>query len=487
MNIQHAPRLFWRLAICAIATLIFLIRLHGATDLESYGQPASIAHLLDLMTQSHFFVQRDLDNAVMSVPPLHTWLMAPFAAVFGLNRVALTLPSYAAVLTTGLLVFEIGRRHLGELAAGLAAMVFLLSPATAKHVALVGSDPVFACAVTAAALACSSAPSNGKDEQRRWLLFALMSALATLTFGVLGLLLPAGGLLSRIWNVGFDSQRRTISRPCFAACALFVGIVLAWLIPAAFSQGVADAARMLALDVVRLDIAELLKPATYHLLRYLPFSLFLFPALWRVARHPAAEDGERRFERFLVTWLVFGFLAVSLSEQKGVDPVFPLWPAGALFAGREMARLAERMGRTKFAGVAVVIGCFLIGATYNAVHSVGSANLAASALGRELQLAGDAERAARALKASSINPATLNHLDTPKTLQLYLGTFRPLIARGQLEEILDATSEPVDLATGNTSLEALDLLERFPATKLTFRWPEDQSQPAVVQVYRIAR
>jgi hypothetical protein len=28
---------------------------------------------------------------------------------------------------------------------------------------------------------------------------------------------------------------------------------------------------------------------------------------------------------------------------------------------------------------------------------------------------------------------------------------------------------------------------RYPATKQIFRWPDDPSQPPVVQVYRIAR
>lgn len=487
MTIRHSPRLLWLLTVCAVATLIFLIRLHGATDLESYGQPTRIGHLLDLMTQGHFFVQHDLNNVAMSVPPLHTWVMAPFVAVFGFNRVALVLPSFLAVLAISVLLFETGRRRLGELPAGLAAIAFLLSPATAKHFALVSPDPLLACTVAIAILLCSRAWPDSGDGQERWLLFSLMSALATLTMGALGLLLSAGGLLSCVWNGGLSSQRRTANRTYFAALALFVGVVLAWLIPAGLDQGFETVTRMLTLEASRRQMAELLKPAAYLLQRYLPFSLFLFPALWRVIRHPAIEEGERRFERFLATWLVLGLLAVSLSKQEGSDPVFALWPAGALLAGREMARLAERMGKTKFAGVAVVIGCLLIGATYNAVHPANSANLATSALGRELQLASNAERAANALRTSGINPDALNHLDSPKTLQLYLGTFRPLIAKTELEGILAAGSEPVNLATGDTSIEQLGLLERFPETKLTFRWPEDRSQPPVVQIYRIAR
>jgi len=487
MNIRPSPHLLWRLTLCAIATLIFLIRLHGTTDLESYGQPARIGYLLELKTQGHFFVQHDLNNVAMSVPPLHTWVMAPFAATFGFNRAALVLPSFLAVLAISVLVFEIGRRRLGELPAGLAAIAFLLSPATAKHIALVSPDPVFACIVATAILVCSTAWPESGGERKRWLLFSLTSALATLTMGALGLLLSAGGLLSCFWNGRLGSQRGTANGPYFSALALFVGVVLAWLIPAGLEHGFAAVVRMLTREASRWQMAEMLKPAAYLLQRYLPFSLFLFPALWRIIRHPAIEEGERRYERFLVTWLVFGLLAVSLSEHDGSDLVFALWPAGALLAGREMARLAERMGKTKFAGVAVVIGCLLIGATYNAVHPADSANLTTSALGRELQLASNAKLAANALKTSGINLGTAVHLDTPRTLQLHLGTFRPLIAKTELEVILASSSEPVNLATGNTSIEQLGLLERFPKTKLIFRWPADTSQLPVVQIYRIAR
>ena len=83
MKQTSIARLLWPLVICAVATLIFLIRLHGGTDLESYGQPATIGRLLDLTTQGHYFVQRDLNGDMMVAPPLHTWLIAASTALFG--------------------------------------------------------------------------------------------------------------------------------------------------------------------------------------------------------------------------------------------------------------------------------------------------------------------------------------------------------------------------------------------------------------------
>lgn len=481
MNARSIARLLWPLVICAVATLIFLIRLHGGTDLESYDQPATIGRLLDLTKQSHYFVQHDLNGAVMTAPPFHTWLIASSSALFGVHRAALALPSFLSVLAISLLLFATGRQRFGEAAGGLAAMAFLLSPATAKQIALVSADPVFALAVTAAALAANAAV-GAANGNRHWLRFWFAAALATLTAGALGLLLAAGGLLGCIRDGG-----RERSRHASTGLALYLGIVVLWLLPAGLEAGFGLVAGMLLPSTATLHAGELLKPLNALLVRYLPFTLFAGIALWRVMRQPDAGTEARNFERLLAFWLICGLLAASFGAASGIDPVFALWPAGALLAGREMARLAERMGQTKFAGVAVIIGCLLVGATYNAVHSVGPARLGTSPLARELQLAADAESAASALKASGIDLHTLTHLNTPRTLQLYLGTFRPLVDHARIAELLAATSAPFDLATDGTEFEELGGLERFPNTQRIFRWPVDESLAPVVQVYRIAR
>lgn len=481
MNARGVARLLWPLVICAVATLIFLIRLHGGTDLESYGQPATIGRLLDLTTQSHYFVQHDLNGALMAAPPFHTWLIAASTALFGVHRTALALPSFLSVLTIGLLLFAAARRRFGEAAGGLAAMAFLLSPATAKQIALVGADPVFALAVTMAALA-ANATVGAANGNRYGLRFWFASALATLTAGALGLLLATGGLLGCIRNGGRDRRRRAST-----GLALYLCVVVLWLLPAGLEAGFGPAAGMLLPSTANWHAGELLKPLTALLVRYLPFNLFAGLALWRIMRQPDAGTEERNFEHFLAFWLIGGLLAVSFGAASGIDPAFALWPAGALLAGREMARLAARMGQTKFAGVAVIIGCILVGATYNAVHSVGPAKLGTSILARELRLAADAENAANALKVSGIDPHALTHLNTPRTLQLHLGTFRPLVDHARVAELLATTSAPLDLATDGTGFEELGGLERFPNTQRIFRWPADESLAPVVQVYRIAR
>ena len=72
---------FWATLICVLCSLVFMIRISGPTDLESYAQVLNIGYILDLMTRGHWLVQYDLESAIMSKPPLHTWIAAAAASI----------------------------------------------------------------------------------------------------------------------------------------------------------------------------------------------------------------------------------------------------------------------------------------------------------------------------------------------------------------------------------------------------------------------
>lgn len=491
---------FWLVLICILSTALFLIRITGPTDLESYAQELSVGYLLDLMTQGHWLAQHDLENTMMTRPPLHTWLMALFASLFGLNRLSLALPSFLSVLALGLIVFEAGRRRFGEMAGGLAAIAIVLAPIMAKQVALVGSEPVFTLTVTIAALAAFSAWEHGKDGRKVWLLFWLMAALVTLINGLPGVALATGGLFSYFWEKRSNPDQPAPGGPHLAGIALFLVLTLGWFVAASISQGQALISTMFYTDLIGDAVSayrdgwqasDLFKPTFVLLFRYLPFSLLFLIAAWRVFRQPASDPDERSFERFLTCWILFGLLVLSLARHQHADHLLPLWPACALLAGRELARLAERIGKTRFAGIAVVIGAILIGSTYAAVNSTSTSVTThikpgeGSDYAREMKLASEAQLAAEAFIASGLDASRLHHIDTPMTLQLYLGTYRPFVKQTQLEQILASASTPVDVALGKTGIEELGLAERYPGTRRVFRWPADESLPAVFQVYRI--
>lgn len=501
MTSLNRPKLCWIALSLILGTTLFLIRLTGPTDLESYDQGKSIGYLLDLLIQGNWLLQHDLQGKLSPLPPLYTWLTAPFAALFGLNRLTLTLPSFLSVLALGLLVLEFGRRRFGQRAGGLGMIAIMLAPTMAKQVAFVGSAPVLTLTITTMAFAAFLAWERGHEAGNTWGFFWLMAAASTLIGGVFGPILIAGGLLmSRFWPTQEAGRplQHTSHRVGFT---LFLAVILGWLGATWFNSDRILADRLLSPELrgglfsifgrhpSDWTIADLLSPTFYLLVRYLPFSVPLVIALWRAISHPATDAGERRFERFLACWVVCGLLLLSLGKLQSPDQLLPLWPACALLAGRELARFANRIGETRFAGIAMVLGIVLLGATYAAAHLPVPATqmaIADSALVSEFKLARDSQAAAEAFMARNLDPSGLIHIGTPTTAQLYLASYRPLIDPLQLPHMLADTKEDLNLALGSTSIERLNIDTRHRSIQRIFRWPEDETRAPIFHVYRLS-
>lgn len=284
---------FWVSAICVLCLTIFAIRLTGPSHLEGYAQMLNVGYVMDMMWQGHWLVQHDIENVIMSKPPLHTWLIAPFAAMFGIDRLALALPSFLSILGLGLLVFHVGRQRFGVIAGGLSALaVVLASPMMAKQISLVRTDPLFSLTVAAGAFAAFYAWEKG----RSWTPFWGFAALATLTKGPLGLVLAAGGLIAFAWEKRTNPDTPPIKGSHLAGIAVFLIITLGWFLPAWYAYGTELISKQFGQELIGqavgahkppYSLLNAVTPSGYLLVRFLPFSPFVFYALWHVFRHPA--------------------------------------------------------------------------------------------------------------------------------------------------------------------------------------------------------
>lgn len=471
---------FWNLLLAALVLSIYALRLAGPSNLEADAQDRNVGYVMDVVWQGHWLVQEDIRGRIMSKPPLHTWITAGFAEIGGINRLTLSLASALAVLAMAILVFRVGRQRFGVLAGGLAGLAVVLAPMMSKHVALVRTDALFALAIALGALAAHRAWERGGG----WVPFWLAAGAATLIKGPLGLGLAGMGLLAWFWERRSDPATAPLRGTHWAGIGLFLLLVLGWLVPALLSAGQPLVDKLFFQELVGQATGmgkggfpgqNLHKPTLYFILRFLPFSLFAAYALWRVVRRPEAEAAERRFERFLFCWIVGGIILFSLASHHRGDLLLPLWPAAALLAGREMARLTDRIGGRLMGTVLAGLTALFLGAAWWTYH------LKAERQSEEVRYTVEAERAARALAASGLDVKRMHHLDTPVTLQLELGTFRTWI--GEEEALrLSAGAAPVLLAVESP----WDFPRLFgtdgPALREVFRWPA-QGAKAALSVY----
>lgn len=436
---NHRAAAFWVALLTALTLAVFAIRLGGPSDLEGDAQDRNVGYVMDVVMNGHWVVQTDIRGRIMSKPPLHTWTASAFAHLRGITRMTLALPSALAVLGMALAVFFVGGRRFGLLAGGMAGLAVVLAPIMSRHVGLVRTDALFALAIALTAFAAHRAWERGGG----WLPFWLAAAAATLIKGPLGLLIAATGLLAFFWERRTDPAAPPPRGWHGAGIALFLVLTLGWLLLGVASHGqklidklffdeLLGQATGLRKDSVPGE--NLYKPAFFFTLRFLPFSLFLWLAFWRVLRHPATDAGERRFERFLCCWVGSGLLIFGLGAHFRADLLLPLWPAAALLAGREMARLGMRLRTTGFAvATALGIGIMMAALVWNYLGKE-------ARFSKEVRYTLRAEATAEAVRASGLDVKALRHLDTPVTLQMKLGTFSPWITEQEASDLAQGTA-----------------------------------------------
>jgi 4-amino-4-deoxy-L-arabinose transferase-like glycosyltransferase len=344
------PSSSWLAYLCIIVLgfVLFAIRLLAPPNLLDQDQERPASYVLDAVHNRHWICQRDLYGEITSKPPMFTWLAALTTVATGrISMFSLYLPGALAAIGTACLLLWFGTKHFGQSAAIFAALAAMLSPAGLKGFGLARTDGLFAFTVTAAALFAFHALL----DRGNWLWFWLFAAMATLTKGPLGVLLAGAGLLSTFWPS--DAPRSTLKRsthlprPCsFSASHRWLVLLAYWQ----FGQPLID--KMLGKELLGHAItsgkkawpgSHFYQPPLYYLGRAAPWSLLAYYALWRIYKHPSLDAVERHFERFLFCWFLVGLLLFSLAPHQRADLLWPIMPAGALVAGRELARLVSHL------------------------------------------------------------------------------------------------------------------------------------------------
>lgn len=430
--------------VTLVAVVLFIIRLAAPPNLLDQDQERPAAYVLDTLKNGHWLWAYDLSGDVASKPPFYTWLVAGLALLEGrLTLFSLYLPGALGVLGSAWLLLATGRKYFNARAALFGALASILTSAGIKALGLARTDAVFAFTVTAAAFLAWRAWNRGHG----WLWFWLAAAIATLTKGPLGLVLAAGGLLACAWE-------RKSGEPLPLRGSQWAGVGIYFLLTGGLfylayrELGPPLIAKVIGKELVGQALAGgaqkqyfpgmlIWQQPLYYLGRAAPWSFLAYYGLWRIWKRPAAEVHERRFERFLFCWFVVGLTIFSIAPHQRADLLWPIMPAGALIAGRELARLTGRWGdRVVFSALATAIVILLggFGIYYGRIRAqtgVVRKSVAVRELAAKLEAAASPEAPLTYLDA--VRP---KQTDTPAALQAYLNVFRRPVSAERAADLL---------------------------------------------------
>ena len=280
-------------------------------------------------------------------PALQYWITAAAFAAFGQNEWAARLAPGLAGFLGVLLVFWAGKRLFsppaglcGAAVAASCALYVMIGHVLTLDMALTffTSTSVFAFAV--------AQQDSGENERRRWMLVAwAAAALAVMTKGLIGIVLPAGSVATYVL---LHRDGRLLRRLHFIqGGSLFLAIAAPWFVLVSLANPEFPRFFFIHEHFERFTTREhgRYQPAWYFvpvlLAGILPWIVGLFPALGRAWTRPP----ETRFQtrRFLLLWCAVVFVFFSVSGSKLGSYILPIFPALALLIGIHLASASPRL------------------------------------------------------------------------------------------------------------------------------------------------
>jgi len=416
-------------ALGAVGAALFAIRLTGLPNLMENEYRLG-AYVLDVLQHGNWLCPQDsLGNT--DKPPMLAWLATLTSWPFGrVTLLTLYLPSALATVAIAWLVAAAGNRHFGARAGFLGGLAYLLSDVGARQVATARWDGLFALTVTIAALAAFAAWGAG----RGWTWFWLAAAVSTLTKGPLGVLLAAFGLAAVVWERRSGHPSR-LAGSHVAGFALFLLISVGWFVLAYHRVGPHLVSNMIGEEFIG-NMTEhhagyrFWKPPGDFVANFAPWSILTLLGLYRAVARPAAADDERRFERFLTCWFLGGLILFCVSPHNQSRLMYPMIPAAALLAGRELDRLTARLSPRALVaagGVAVATALAIFFVQYHRLE----------AREPEIRETLALERLADTVRSRLGDDVPLTYVDdTPFAFQLLLNTMRPVVSHDVAAQVL---------------------------------------------------
>lgn len=314
------------------------------------GRYAEIAR--EMVATGDWVTPRLNDLKYFEKPPLQYWATAAFFVAFGEDEWTARLwPALLGML--GLVTALFAGRILFDLRTGVHAALVLASSLLFllfSQVATLDMGLTFFLSATLFSFLLAMRTGLTTRQERMWILCAwVMAALAVLSKGLVGVLLPALALLvyaalHRDWRL-----LRTMLWP--PAIALFLAIVAPWFVLVQLRNPEFVDFFFVGEHFKRFFLSGHNRPGAWYyflpivLAGTMPWSTLIFASLRLAWRRQQTERSRIQVDRFLLVWVAVIFCFFSLSNSKLPGYILPIFPALALLAARWSAKATpEQLG-----------------------------------------------------------------------------------------------------------------------------------------------
>jgi len=280
-------------------------------------------------------------------PALQYWATATAYSLFGEHQWTARLWSALTGFLGVLMVFFTGRRLFGQETGWNAALVLgsSLLYVLVGHINTLDMGVSFLLSAAVCAFCLAQSGVSDARKHRRWMLAAWAAlALAVLSKGLIGLVLPGAALflyilIERDWRLAGRLH-------LVPGLALFFLITVPWFVAVSLANP-----EFLRFFFIHEHFERFLTKAhgryqaPYYfvpvlLAGMLPWTVTLVDALARAWK----REPEKSFQaqRFLLLWAAVVFVFFSASSSKLVSYILPMFPALALLTGARLTRLGAR-------------------------------------------------------------------------------------------------------------------------------------------------
>ena len=308
----------------------------------------------EMVVSGDWVTPRLNDLKYFEKPPLQYWATAAAYTVFGEHQWSSRLWTALTGFVGLLLVWFAGLRLFGREAAGYAVMLLGSSflYVGMSHINTLDMGVTFFITLGIVGLLLGQTSTDAK-ARRNWMLLAWAGmALAVLSKGLMGLVLPGTALfIYCIIQRDFSVLKRMHWLP---GLAVFLLITAPWFYLVMKANPEFFRFFFIHEHFERFTTKQhgRYQPWYYFipilLAGMLPWTVLMLDTLWRTIFRARAEDDARKITktfdagRFLLVWALFVFLFFSMSGSKLPSYLLPMFPALALLMGKQVAEMSVR-------------------------------------------------------------------------------------------------------------------------------------------------